>query len=407
MGNTDYIDPKEYYGQSLDSWRDVWNDDLSLYENTSNILSMLLVIPNKKVLLPIAATYLLIPSKWAFKVGILFSWGDEGSGKSTIAKFAARMHGHSTLFSPADTFASVRNALDKMRWIDIKEKEMEKEGAILCWDNIHCETLERDLKLYQLLLFGYDRNTDRIQIAGANGENREYFVFCPKCISSVHPIHTVTTFNELTRRLILIPHKKWEKFTPEEKKEYDNFDFLTDMLDFDCIHWDGVSDNYFNFWNNHKNCADYVQWRKLLTRQGKKTFVLPDSISPANWAISIDIVATGLVLGTWTTINDAISCIGEYWKLINDNYLNDFSATMSHLRDFIYQEAGTQLEINEKRINLGEKSINIVIDATRLKNHLSVLQNEGKLDISPRNKDINDIMWRLGWKLGTIGWIQR
>lgn len=242
-----YLDPKEFYANHLDSWSEYWDNGLNLYKNVENIIAQSVFLPSKSIVLPIAATYLLIPTKWSLKCGILFSFGDEGSGKSTIAKLATKIHGVPYVFSPSDTFASIRNALDNLRWIDPVTKEFEKEGCILCWDNIHTETLERDLKIYQMLLFGYDRATDKISIASLNGSNMDFFVYCPKIISSINPIHLTPQFGELVRRIILIPHKKWEKFTADERREYEGIDINIDRLDPEVVDWTGIEQNFLLF----------------------------------------------------------------------------------------------------------------------------------------------------------------
>lgn len=402
-----YLNPKDFYGDSLDSWTDSWDKNKSHYENLSQIIQQSVFIPNKLLMLPIAATYMMISSKWSIKCGILFSYGDEGSGKSEIAKIAARLHGQKNLLTPTTTFAGIRNDINSMRWIDVATKEFEKDGAILCWDNLHTETLERDLKIYQMLLFGYDRNTDKISIANSDGTNIDYFVYCPKIISSVAPIHLVPEFGELVRRIILIPHKKYEKFSPEEKREYEGVDINLDRIPFESISWEGFEENFFAFWNDQNNCRDYVAWRKMLTKKGKKPFTLPKTITSANWTISIDLVVTGLLMGTWKSIQEAIDHLGEYWDYVNTNYLAEGTATIGHLHNLIEQEAGTQLKANELLVANGMDGQNILISPQKLKDYLNTLQNEGKLDITPRTKDINKLMNTLGWKLTTRGWEQK
>lgn len=68
-----YLNPKDFYGEHLDSWTDSWNDELSHYQNLANIIQQSVFIPNKALMLPIAATYMMISSKWSIKCGILFS----------------------------------------------------------------------------------------------------------------------------------------------------------------------------------------------------------------------------------------------------------------------------------------------------------------------------------------------
>ncbi|NJN13115.1 MAG: hypothetical protein HC815_36420 [Richelia sp. RM1_1_1] len=401
-----YINPKDIYALHIDSWRDYWNDELGLFENTHYLLENSIWLPNKTILSTIAATYTLIPTKMSFVVPVLFCWGDKGSGKSTLSLLANSIRGFNQLFSPSDTFASLRNALDGMRWIDSYSKEMEKEGAILAWDNINEETLKREPKIYQLLLYGYNRRTDRVSIANNDGTNKEYNVFCPKIISSVEPLHLKHEFNELHRRLLIIPHKPFEKFSKQDLIAYQDLDINIDKLDLDSISWDGVHENFYKFWNDLGNCTTYATWRNQLTKKTKKSFKIPKVISSARWTICIDLICTGLTLGVWDTPQDAVNFIAEYWNYM-DGYLETGSATQGHLQDFIQDEVGFQLKQNEILENKGLEPIEIIVQASKLKERLIFLQQTGSLEITPRTKDINNLMWELGWKLTTKGWMQR
>jgi hypothetical protein len=402
-----YLDPRDFYANELQNWQSLWDNDSSLYQNVYGLLSQSVFLPNKDLLMPLATIYLLMPCKWSKVAPIMFCWGDKGSGKSTIASLANYIHGLKQTFSPTDTFASVRNALDSMRWVSTEDKEFEKEGALLAWDNIHISTLERDPKLYQLLLFGYNRSTDRIRIAGSQGKNLDYHVYCPKIISSIEPIHLVPEFNELQRRLIVIPHKPFEKFNSEEKKGYEGIDIKIDRLDLDSISWDGIEKEFLSFWNIPEYCQSYVAWRGLLTRKGKKSFKIPSIISGENWTISIDIIATGLTLGVWGSVQSAIDYLGDYWEFVKLKIFNESSATLAHLENFINEEVGIMLVLNERIIDSGGAPHHIFISPQKLKDRLTWLQNTGQLDITPRQKDINFLMWQLGWKLSTKGWMQR
>lgn len=402
-----YLNPKDFYANELESWECLWNENLTLYENAYSILSQSVFLPNKTLILPLATIYILMPCKWSKVAPIMFNWGDKGSGKSTIATLANYIHGFKQTFSPTDTFASVRNALDAMRWVNNEEKDLEKEGALLAWDNIHINTLERDPKLYQLLLFGYNRSTDRIRIASTQGKNIDYHVYCPKIISSIEPIHLVPEFNELQRRLIVIPHKPFEKFNSEEMQDYEGIDIKSDRLELDSISWDGIEKEFLTFWNTPEYCQNYVAWRGMLTRKGKKPFKLPPTISGENWTISIDLIATGLTLKVWNSPQNAIDYLGDYWEYINLKIFSESSATLGHLRNFINEEVGLMLSLNTKIIESGGVPHEILINPQKLKDRLVWLQNTGQLDITPRQKDINFLMWELGWKLSVKGWVQR
>ncbi|GAA6621575.1 hypothetical protein [Scytonema sp. NUACC26] len=402
-----YVNPSEFYANEMDSWTLLWDEDKSLYENIHDLVAGSVFLPNPAILNPLVTTYILMPSKWARIAGVMFSFGDEGSGKSTIAKLANKIHGLKATFSPTDTFASIRNALDKMRWVDSFTKEFEKEGSILCWDNLHIETLKRDLKIYQLLLSGYDRATDRMQTASSNGENKEYYVFCPKIISSVEPIHLYHEFAELRRRLIVVPHKKFEKFSPEERKYYQDVDIAHDRIDLDSFSWKGIENKYFDFWADEKHYSTYVGWRKILTQRGKKSFKIPSHVTSPKWTITIDLVATGLTVGAWSDMQDAIDFFGNYWRYSDDCVYGQFSATLEHLRQFVDEETEQAKKVNEAIVEAGGRAVPIIINPKKLKDRLAFLQAEGSLDITPKTADITSLMWQMGYKLTTKGWLER
>lgn len=394
-----YIDPKDYYKQEMETWESLWNDDATLYDNVVGIFEQAVLLPQKDLMLPILVSYALIPSKWARILPVLFSWGGKGSGKSTTAILAAKLHGFN------QTFSAIRNALDCMRWIDPKDKEMEKEGALLPWDNIHISTLKRDERIYQLLLFGYSRSSDKISIAQPDGSNREFNVFSPKIISSVDDIHLCPDFEELHRRLIVIPHKSFEDFTAEEKKQYQNFDIHQDKLDIESIHWDGIEDNFFSFWNKIDNCKLYAKYRASLTKKGREKFI--HGMTSSQWTISIDLIVTGLIIGAWNTPTQAINHMSDYWEFANNNIFSQLGATQEHLQQFIENEIGTQQKLNEQLSASGKGLIPLIISPQKLKSALAYHHARGELDIPPNTGDIISVMSRFGWRLTRHGWIEK
>jgi hypothetical protein len=402
-----YLNPNDFYKQEMDSWEEFWNDELSLYENVSHILSQAILLPQKDLMIPIVATYILIPSKWARILPILFSWGGKGSGKSTTAIFAAKLHGIDYTFSATDTFSAIRNALDSMRWLqaDEDEEKLEQEGAILPWDNIHAGTFKKDERIYQMMLFGYSRASDRISIAQPDGTNREFHVFSPKIISSIDDLHINPDFEELHRRLIVIPHKSFDEFTAEEKRQYEYFDIHTDRIDLDSIHWDGIENKFFGFWNNPDNCKLYAKYRTILTKKGKKDF--KHNMKSEQWIISVDLIVTGLIVGTWKSIPEAINHMDEYWNFANNNIFNQLSATIEHLETFINDEIGEQKKLNSQVEEAGRKGMNLVIAPQKLKTRLAFHHSRGELDIIPNQKEVINLMSRLGWRLTSKGWVEK
>jgi hypothetical protein len=402
-----YLDPKAIYAEELEHWSNYWDGSLSLYQNAHNLTQQCVVLPHAAIQMPVAVTYMLIPSKWAKVLPILFSWGDKGTGKSTFAILAAKLHGQAQVFSAADTFASIRNSLDLQRWIDPEEKEYEKDGSILCWDNIHTGTLERDPKIFQMLLFGYNRASEVIQIATPDGSNRKYYVFSPKVMSSVDAIHLNPAFTELHRRLLVIRHKQFEKFTAEEKLGVEEgFSIATDRLEIDSIDWSGIEDEFFSFWSNPDHCRMYARYRTQLTRKGKKSFKVPETFTGEKWTISIDLICTGLLVGTWATIPQAIAEMGLYWQWFNVSCAVQSPATLKHLQNFIVNEVGKEIEINKIIAANGGEPKKLVISPHKLKQRLDFHQQKGELDILPKSGLIQDLMRQLGWRLDDTGWIE-
>lgn len=391
-----YLDPKQIYAEELQPWEDFWDGSNTLYENVRGILEQSVLIPDADTMLPIVCSYICVPSKWAKILPILFSHGEKGSGKSTLATFAAKLHGVE-IFSAADTFASLRNALDSMRWIDRETKDFEQEGAILCWDNIHTATLLNDQKIYQMLLFGYSRASDRINIASKDGENLTFHVFSPKVMSSVDALHTDMRFSELQRRLIVVKHVPHHKLSKGEQAKLK----ITEKLDLDSVCWDGLSEEFLGFWSNAGNCRQYAKHRSYLTRTGKRSFTVPPSLKGEQWTVSIDLICTGLLIGTWDNYQEAIDGIAAYWEWAEKNFLNNLPATIKHLASFIEEQTKAQRGLNA--ILEGDP---LVINPSRLKDKMAFLQGTGALEDIPSPKVITQAMHSLGWRLDEQGWVE-
>jgi len=404
MNEEVYLDPKIIYAEELQSWRELWDRDLSLYANVLNLCQQSIALPKQKLQLPIAVVYMLIPSKWAKVLPILFCCGDRGTGKTTIAIIASKLHGQSQLFSAADTFASIRNALDSMRWIDPESKDYEKDGVILCWDNIHKETLLRDPKIYQMFLFGYNRNSERILIAGSDGTNREYRVFCPKIISSVQPLHAYYEFEELKRRLLIICHKQYEKLSEQDKAELPlDFNISTARIDLDAVDWTGIEHEFFSFWNNEAICKQYARYRTSITRKGKKDWHLPSVITGEKWTICIDLIATGLSVGAWQTIQEAIDHLAEYFEWI-DSISDLFKTNTFYLiQEWLDEKFRIAKENKKVMVKNRIPTPSLSFQTRELKDFLNFKQTEGCVDINLNKKDE---VRELGWRMAGMYWVE-
>jgi hypothetical protein len=401
-----YVDPRDVYGDELDSWTELWDFNATLYQNVYNIATQAVILPRHEQQMPLAVTYLCVPTKWAKVIGLLFSYGQKGSGKTTFADLAVRLHPNAKLSQPGDTYASLRNALNERRWIDRDTQEQESEGAILAWDNLRSEVLERNVDVYNLLLCGYSRASEVTSIAGKDGRNIEFKTFCPKILSSVDPLHLNPDFSELLRRIYLIEHKPYELFNKIDKEGIpEGFDIVSDRLELDSIDWAGLPTEFLKFWNNPENHKLYAQYRKMLTKRGKKPVTLTPSMTGARWTISVDLIVTGLVTGAWTNPQDAVTYMCSYWEWFDDYLKGGSSATKQLLQDFISEQAKGQLAMYEVMLEQGiTNPPKPVIQANILKTQLDIWQREGQLDITPRTRDVGKLMGELGWRLTKRGW---
>ena len=199
-----------------DTWRDIYDDSLSLPANLLRILKKTIYLPED--FYDLVATYFLLPSALCRVVPYLFLHGQSGSGKSTVAKVASYLHGID-INSSSDTFAGIRNSLNRRRWGQVEVpsgdpkypsyyKEVELNTCMV-WDDVDSAVFTNNPDLYRLFKFGYDRSTDKIILSsGETGINLEFRCFCPKIFSSISPLHLDDRFKELRRRLIVIPCKR-------------------------------------------------------------------------------------------------------------------------------------------------------------------------------------------------------
>jgi len=214
---------------------DIWNPDLSIGENTVNLIDNSVVLPKKNLQLPIIASYFLVPSAICNILPILFLCGDKGSGKSLLSTIGAGFH-NTEINSSVTTFAALRNYLNSQRWelVDIETGETQERHCMMVFDNVTEFTFSNDYT-YLLFLNGYNRKTDRISISsGRAGENIVFHVFSPKIVSSIHALYLRGKFTELERRVIPVWTKPFEQFSKEEKKELGT-ESLLDKLDLNFV----------------------------------------------------------------------------------------------------------------------------------------------------------------------------
>lgn len=387
-----YIDPKALYAESLDSFETHWDDYATIWDNTANLFNHSVLLPDHREQSPILISYLLVNQKWSKTLPILFLYGKEGSGKSQVIKLAAQLH-DSTILGSDSTFASVRNELTRMKWLDLDEdKEVHRDGALLLFDNVYPSTFLNDEKLYSMILRSYEAENDTVLIAGPMGENIKFKTFTSKIISSVQPFGATHALRELNRRMIVIRTKALRDMVAGEVTD----DISDNMLDLDSINFEGLNWKYVQFWNDASVCMNYVKQRQLLTRSnGVAQKYLRSLLSEERRKIVVDLIVTSVVTGGFTSLEASIEAFAEYYKIHDERSSTEMPASIDSFKEFVEQYvvlAGS-----------GSK----VIPADMVKKHCEHLNDTWKAEQRIGQKEVSQIMATLGWTLDNArgGWV--
>lgn len=412
------IDYTLFSDDSLDHWSEHWDSDLHIWENLANILQDSVLVPFASLQVPLAVAYLCTPSALSKILPILFCHGRKpGVGKSTIGKLASYCWGV-PICTSSDTFASIRNHLLEHKFY-VHNDEVYEQNTILVLDDIDKRFFQEKVDIYRLFKFGYDRATDTIQIAGERGQNMKFRCFCGRVVSSVSPLYADPDFPELKRRCFVLKFKKAEDFEEKEAERFEVGTFyegsesdavlgskqykfnVLERLNLDTVNWKGFENHLKDYWLNRDNCASFVMWRKQLNAR-KRSFELPKNLSGENWTISTDVLATGLTMGIWPTLTDAIQFISKYWEWANSTKESEYGATLKLLRELIQNEIGEIVAINKQA---GYEVIPLSISPKKIKSALEKGLRKGELDLSPSIENVKNCMRELGWKLELREWI--
>lgn len=381
----------------LTTWRDIYDDNLSLPENILDILHKTVYLPQK--FYRIVASYFLIPSALARVVPYLFLYGQSGSGKSTLAYLASVIHGVA-INSSSDTFAAIRNSLsDRKKGLieipsnDPKYPSVYKEvelNTCMVWDDIDSSVFTKYPDLYRMFKFGYDKSCDKIIVSSdKTGENLEFRCFCPKIFSSISPLHLNESFKELKRRLIVIPCKRVEELSDERLSELgitrDNWQLK--LLDIRAFDWKGFNKLFQDFWDLDM-ARSYMTIKESLAKSVR-------GLNSQQRAISLDLMATGITCGIWIDGEDATQDLLDYWQWFKQETEMDMSLT-SLLKQFTQQE---------KR-NADLANIEFSLNSIQIKSRIDMWLAQGWLMEKPRLKEVTSAMYDLGFRFTQGKWIK-
>ncbi|MGL5940805.1 MAG: hypothetical protein ACRC2S_10505 [Waterburya sp.] len=381
----------------VDTWRDIYDESLSLPDNLLSILKRTIFLPYD--FYDIITAYFLLPSALCRVVPYLFLYGQSGSGKSTIAKIASNLHGVS-INSSSDTFAGIRNSLNDRRTAQIEIQSNDpkypsvytavERNTCMVWDDVDSSVFTNNPDLYRLFKFGYDRTTDKITLSSKEvGENLEFRCFCPKVFSSISPLHLDDRFRELKRRLIVVPCKRIEELPEERLAELGVTlgSWNSSLIDITAYDWKGFSKVFDEFWDLDTAQA-FMVTRKALSTTTK-------GLSSQQRAISLDLLTTGLTCGIWNDETEAMGRLKAYWNWFSsETEVNAGLGTL--LKQLVRQE-----EVNAKN---GNRPFEIY--TPQIRGQVEIWVAQGWLMEKPRPKEIRELMLDLGMRLQQGRWIK-
>jgi energy-coupling factor transporter ATP-binding protein EcfA2 len=379
------------------TWRDIYDDDLQLPDNLTNILKRTVFLPQD--FYDVVTAYLLLPSALCRIVPYLFLYGQSGSGKSTLAKLASYLHGVG-INSSSDTFAGIRNSLNKRRYTQLEVpsgdpkypsfyKEVEKNTCMV-WDDIDSSVFTNNPDLYRLFKFGYDRSTDRITLSSSEtGVNLEFRCFCPKVFSSVSPLHLDDRFKELKRRMIVIPCRRVEELSEKRLTELgvtkNNWQFK--LLDVSAYDWTGFDKTFDSFWNMDMG-AMFLSTRKLLSSHNL-------GFNSQQSAISFDLLTTGLTVGIWDEIDEGIERLQIYWDWFREE--TEASGGLSQLLKQLMAEEERNLAVIKQPLELY---------VSQIRGQIEMWVAQGWLFERPKSSEVKALLLDLGMRQQQGKWIK-
>jgi energy-coupling factor transporter ATP-binding protein EcfA2 len=380
---------------TANTWQKLYDDNLSLADNLLSILKRTVYLPHD--FYDIVCAYYLLPSALCNTIPYLFVHGRSGSGKSTLAKIASYLHDCS-INSSSDTFAGIRNDLDKRRttYIEVFDgdnhvcNKLVEKNVFMVWEDIDANVFVSSPDLYRLFKFGNNKATDKIILSSKEvGQNLEFHCFCPKVFSSITPLHLDDRFKELRRRLIVIPCQRVEDLSEERRQSLGiaGDEWYLNLIDLDAYDWKGFSYKFSELWD--LDTAQYfVTVRQILSKTVK-------GLTSQQRGISLDLLACGIASGVWADEQAAIVKLKAYWQWFK-NETEKNTGLDSLLKDFIEREKQNAKNGNRE----------LVIHTAQLRSQVEMWVTQGWLYERPGQKAIASGMFELGFKHHKGKWVK-
>lgn len=316
-------------------------------------------LPDSEIQKVPIVSYALLPSLFCKNLPILALIGNSGTGKSEHSKLIGKLRNIEPEMS-ASSYAGLRNSILEKRFPDFDEDMKEalerseyeamrfsrrnEQLMLLIFEDIGLEKFS-DERFYSLLKSGISRDTDKISLSMGNGKNLTFYTFCPKILSTIHPIYGegVLPTNELQRRLIIGKHIKGSIANLESLSDYS---------------FDGIEMTINRYWRNISRVTDWKKWNKSL-----KAKDFPD-IKPEIFLLWKDLINCSLTVGfcadkkqaieTWTTyylwLQDLIDCYKDTFLELLKGHLEGSGNQYESLQDYL-------LSLSKDEINSAQKKI--------------------------------------------------
>jgi hypothetical protein len=226
------------------------------------------------------AAYSCLPSILTKVLPIVEIHGEAGTGKSQLLLAIGSISGN-TIISGQSTGASLKNHINQIRWRDPDAKYHEK-NCLLLIDNMSEDSFKKEEYLSSFLN-GYKKTTDRTFISNGKGQNIEFRTYCGKLYTTIWD----TNSTELARRTIRIKTRKVSD--------------LGVALDPEDIYWKPLTTALATFWGNPESWDNYKQTYQKYGRLAKPKH------SKEHWTLLRDVLVTGVVIGVWSALDDAIT----------------------------------------------------------------------------------------------------
>lgn len=326
------IDWSQFDKDSSIPYTDYWDESLSYTENLEALYNRVALLPHKQVLTKLCVTYAIAHSLTCRFLPVLNLFGTSGTGKSQISHaIAATREQTENILGSASTFASIRNQLNNLRWDDLdlelpeKYDKQNENPYLLVLADIK-EFVFQDDKLFALFRNGVSRDEDKLLIAGQDGTNLEFRVFGGKVVSTTDGFFMSRKYEELYRRMLIIPTKHINFFTQDEKDWFDTNSLSPYELDYK-----GLNDRFEQHWSEHR-IAEMAKQRRQHGNWKKACLAL--GMTEHQFKACFDLMCTCYVSGITASPRATHELFCDYWEIIGmlvDSPKNDLAAILSSI----------------------------------------------------------------------------